>query len=33
MLLLYLSHAERRDAQAVRTLRELDAGTPPSSVP
>ena len=33
MLLLYLSHAQQRDAQAERTLRELDAGLPPSNVP
>jgi hypothetical protein len=30
MLLLYLSHAQRRDEQAQRTLQELDAGPPPS---
>jgi hypothetical protein len=30
MLLLYLSHAQRRDEQAERTLQELDAGPPPS---
>jgi hypothetical protein len=33
MLLLYLSHAQHRDAQAERTLREMDAGLLPSNVP
>jgi hypothetical protein len=31
MLLLYLSHAPRRDEQAERMLQELDAGPPPSN--
>ena len=30
MLLLYLAHARRRDEQAERMLRDLDAGTTPS---
>jgi hypothetical protein len=29
MLLLYLSHAPRRDQQAERALQNLDAGPPP----
>ncbi|SPE34123.1 conserved membrane hypothetical protein [Candidatus Sulfopaludibacter sp. SbA6] len=33
MLFLYLSRAQRRDPQAERTLRELDAGSPPSNNP
>ena len=31
MLLLYLSHAPRRDEQAERMLQDLDAGSPPSN--
>ena len=32
MLLLYLSHAQRRDQQAERALQELDAGSEPSGI-
>ena len=31
MLVLYLSHAERRDVQAERALQKLDAAPPPSN--
>jgi hypothetical protein len=32
MLLLYLSHTKRRDEQAERALRSLDAAPPPSNL-
>jgi hypothetical protein len=33
MLVLYLSHAQRRDERAEQALRDLDAGQPPAALP